>query len=274
VNIPVKVYSAVRQHDVRFHQLAPDGSRIHYNRVSGKTGRTVDYDKIRRGFETSRGKYVVFEPAELDELQPKSTKTIDIEDFVELDAIDPIYFERTYYLAPDGDAAAKGYALLASVMKDRRRVGIGKVVMRDKQYLAAIRPYGPGLALSTMLFSDEVVEPSEIDALPERKARVSAREKEMATKIVESMSGEWKPERYRDDYEEQLREIITAKSKGKTIELEGPEQSGNVVDLMDALRASLDQPRKRKAGTSTRARRKPRKTTKRTRQPARTKRTA
>jgi DNA end-binding protein Ku len=274
VNIPVKVYSAVRQHDVRFHQLAPDGSRIHYNRVSEKTGRTVDYDKIRRGFETSRGKYVVFEPAELDELQPKSTKTIDIEDFVELDAIDPIYFERTYYLAPDGDAAAKGYALLASVMKDRQRVGIGKVVMRDKQYLAAIRPYGPGLALSTMLFSDEVVEPSEIDALPERKARVSAREKEMATKIVESMSGEWKPERYRDDYEEQLREIITAKSKGKTIEVEAPEQSANVVDLMDALRASLDQPRKRKAGTSTRARGNPRKARKRAARPARTKRTA
>src|SRR5438067_560256 len=178
VNIPVKVFSAVRPHDVRFHQLAPDGSRIHYNRVSEKTGRTVDYDKIRRAFETSRGKYVVFAPGELEQLQPQSTKTIDIEDFVELEAIDPIYFERTYYLAPDGDAAAKGYALLTSVMNDRGRVGIGKVVMRDKQYLAAIRPYGPGLALSTMLFSDEVVEPSEINTLRGGKARVTAREKQ------------------------------------------------------------------------------------------------
>jgi DNA end-binding protein Ku len=243
VNIPVKLFSAVHQHDVRFHQLAPDGSRIHYKRVSEKSGREIEYDKIRRGFETTRGKFVVFEPGELDELRPEATKTIDIEDFVALDEIDPIYYERTYYLAPDGPAAAKGYALLAAVMKERERIAIGKVVMRDKQYLAAIRPYRSGLALSTMLFGDEVVAPADIDVFPERKASVSAREKQMAAQIVDSLARDWDPSRYHDDYEEQLRAVIKAKSKGKTVEPEAPKKSAEVIDLMDALRASLEKPR-------------------------------
>lgn len=243
VNIPVKLFSAVHQHDVRFHQLAPDGSRIHYKRVSEKSGREIEYDKIRRGFETTRGNFVVFEPGELDELRPEATKTIDIEDFVALDEIDPIYYERTYYLAPDGPAAAKGYALLAAVMKERERIAIGKVVMRDKQYLAAIRPYRSGLALSTMLFGDEVVAPADIDVFPERKASVSAREKQMAAQIVDSLARDWDPSRYHDDYEEQLRAVIKAKSKGKTVEPEAPKKSAEVIDLMDALRASLEKPR-------------------------------
>ena len=175
VNIPVRLFPATREHDVHFHQLAPDGSRIHYKRVSEKSGREVDYDKIRKGFETSRGKYVVFEQDELKELRPRSTKTIDIEDFVALGDIDPLYFERTYHLVPNGDAAAKAYALLAGVMEDRERIGVGKVVMRDKQYLCAIRPYGKGLALSTMLFADEVVPQSDVEGLPSRKPAVSAR---------------------------------------------------------------------------------------------------
>jgi DNA end-binding protein Ku len=254
VNIPVKLYSAVHEHDVRFHQLAPDGSRVHQKRVSEKTGKTVDYDQVRKGFETGRGKYVVFEKGELEALRPKSTRTIDIEDFVALDEIDPVYFERTYYLAPDGQAAAKGYSLLAAVMKDRARVAIGKVVMRDKQYLAAIRPYGKGLALSTMLFGDEVVEPSKIDAIPDRAATVSASEKKMAAQIVDSMSREWNPDRYHDDYEEELRRIIQAKSKGKTIETGEEEKSAQVLDLVEALRASLERPRAKKpAAKSTRA---------------------
>jgi DNA end-binding protein Ku len=243
VNIPVKLYSAVHEHDVRFHQLAPDGSRIHQKRVSEKTGKTIDYDQIRHGFETARGKYVVFEKGELEALRPASTRTIDIEDFVALEEIDPVYYERTYYLAPDGAAAAKGYSLLAAVMKERKRVAIGKVVMRDKQYLAAIRPYGKGLALSTMLFGDEVVEPSKIAAIPERKATVSASEKKMAAQIVDSMSREWDPDRYHDDYAEELRRIIQAKSKGKTIETGEEEKSAQVLDLVEALRASLEKPR-------------------------------
>jgi DNA end-binding protein Ku len=162
---------------------------------------------------------------------------------VALEEIDPVYYERTYYLAPDGAAAAKGYSLLAAVMKERKRVAIGKVVMRDKQYLAAIRPYGKGLALSTMLFGDEVVEPSKIAAIPERKATVSASEKKMAAQIVDSMSREWDPDRYHDDYAEELRRIIQAKSKGKTIETGEEEKSAQVLDLVEALRASLEKPR-------------------------------
>jgi len=278
VNIPVKLFSAVHQHDVRFHQLAPDGSRVQYKRVSEKTGREIEYDKIRRGFETSKGKFVVFEPGELEKLRPEATKTIDIEDFVALDEIDPIYYENTYYLAPDGTAAAKGYALLASVMKDRERVAIGKIVMRDKQYLAAIRPYRSGLALSTMLFADEIRDPVESDVFPERKGSVNAREKEMAAQIVDSLAREWDPRRYHDDYEEQLREVIKAKSKGKPIEPAAPKKSAEVVDLMEALRASLEKPargasKRRGSGSGTRAK-KTRPATKRSTAPSRTRRSA
>jgi DNA end-binding protein Ku len=248
VNIPVRVFSAIREHDVRFHQLAPDGSRVHYKRVSEKTGREVEYAQINRGYETSKGKYVVFEPGELDDLAPAKTKTIDIEDFVALEDIDPIYFERTYHLAPAGEPAKRAYALLAGVMEDRRRIGIGKVVMREKQYLAAVRPYGKGLALSTMLFADEVVPQSTVDGIPARKPTVASREKQMALQIVDSMEREWDPKRYHDDYEEQLRRVITAKAKGKTIEAPEPEESAQVLDLMEALRASIEgKPRAKKA---------------------------
>jgi DNA end-binding protein Ku len=248
VNIPVRVFSAIREHDVRFHQLAPDGSRIHYKRVSEKTGREIEFASIKKGYETSKGKYVVFDSGELSDLAPAKTKTIDIEDFVALEDIDPIYFDRTYHLAPAGGPALKAYALLAGVMEDRQRVGIGKVVMREKQYLAAIRPYGKGLAMSTMLFADEVVPQSTVDGIPARKPTVASREKQMALQIVDSMEREWDPKRYHDDYEEQLRRVIKAKAKGKTIEAPAPEESAKVLDLMEALRASIEgKPRAKKA---------------------------
>ena len=263
VNIPVRLFPAIHEHDVHFHQLAPDGSRIHYKRVSEKTGREVDYSDIRRGFETSRGKYVVFEPGELEEMKPRATKTIDIEDFVALEDIDPLYFERTYHLVPNGDAAKKAYALLADVMDDRQRVGIGKVVMRDKQYLAAIRPYGKGLALSTMLFDDEVVPQSDVEGLPARKPTVSAQEKKLAGQIVDALERDWDPKRYHDTYQEQLRDVIKAKQRGKTITVEEePEDEGKVVDLMAALEASLDRRKRRGSSRSSTSGRK--RTTKRT----------
>jgi DNA end-binding protein Ku len=252
VNIPIRVFSAIREHDVRFHQLAPDGSRIHNKRVSEKTGRAVEFNSIKKGYEISKGKYVVFESDELDKLAPTTTKTIDIEDFVALEDIDPIYFARTYHLAPAGEAATRAYGLLAGVMDERQRVGIGKVVMREKQYLAAVRPYGKGLAMSTMLFADEIVPQSAIPGIPERKPAVSAREKEMALQIVDSLTREWDPTRYHDDYEEQLRAVIKAKAKGKTIEPAAPKESAQVLDLMDALRASLERGKSRAKGSTTR----------------------
>jgi DNA end-binding protein Ku len=253
VSIPVRVYSAIRAHDVRFHQVTKDGSRIHVQRVSDKTGRKVDYDDLKKGYETSKGRFVIFEPDELKQLAPASTKTVDIEDFVPLEEIDPIYFERTYHLAPANDQAARAYALLAAVMEERQRIGIGKVVMRDKQYLAAIRPYGKGLAMSTMLFADEVVPQSDIDAIPDRRATIKPREKQMALEILDSLEAEWKPSRYHDDYEETLRSLIRAKAKGKTIEAPAEPESAKVLDLVEALEASLRS--KSRGGTRAKPRR-------------------
>jgi DNA end-binding protein Ku len=240
VSIPVRVVSATRDHDVRFHQLAPDGSRIHLERVSEKSGRKIEFKNIKKGYETSKGKWVVIEPEDLEQLAPKTTKTIDIEDFVALPDIDPIYFERTYCLVPQNDAAAKAYALLADVMEDKQLIGIGKVVMREKQYLAAIRPYGKGLAMSTMRFADEVLAPSQIDGMPARKASVNPREKKMAAQIVDALASEWDPKRYHDDYEEQVQALLKAKAKGKQIEMPEVEESAKVLDLTEALRASLE----------------------------------
>lgn len=261
VNVPVRVFSAIREHDVRFHQLAPDGSRIHYKRISEKSGRPVEFGNIKKGYEISRGKYVVFDSKELEKLAPATTKTIDIEDFVALEDIDPIYFARTYHLAPAGEGATRAYGLLAAVMDERRRVGIGKVVMREKQYLAAIRPYGKGLAMSTMLFADEIVPQSDIPGIPARKPAVGAREKQMARQIVDALTREWDPKRYHDDYEEQLRAVIKAKAKGKTIETREPEKPAKVLDLMDALRASLASGTSHSKGSATRSpKARPRKT--------------
>jgi DNA end-binding protein Ku len=264
VTIPVKTYSAIREHDVHFHLVAPDGSRVRNQRVSEKSGRAVEYDKLKKGYETSKGKYAVFDQDELKDFAPPSTKTIDIEDFVPLDDIDPIYFQRTYHLAPANDAAAHAYALLATVMEDQRRVAIGKVVMREKQYLAAIRPYGKGLALSTMLFADEVVPQSDIPDVPTRRPKISSRERALAEQIVESLESEWKPERYHDDYEEELRRRIEAKQKGKLETVaEEEEQPAKVLDLMAALQASLDEGKRRPARKrATKARKSTKKATK------------
>jgi DNA end-binding protein Ku len=261
VTIPVKAYAAIREHDVHFHLLAPDGSRVHNQRVSEKSGKKIEYRQLEKGYEISKGKYVVFDQDELKALAPASTKTIDIEDFVPLEDIDPIYFERTYHLAPADEAAARAYSLLATVMEDRQRVGIGKVVMREKQYLAAVRPYGKGLALSTMLFVDEVVPQEDIGEVPKRKPRVGDRERKLAEQIVDSLDAPWKPERYHDDYEEELRKRIKAKQRGKVDigEEEPAAESAKVVDLMEALQASLERSRGGKRSTA----RKGKRTTKR-----------
>jgi DNA end-binding protein Ku len=253
VNIPVKVFSAIREHDVHFHQLGPDGARVHNKRVSEKSGREIDFNDIRKGYETSKGKYVVFERDELAKLAPASTKMVDIEDFVPLEEIDPIYFERTYHLAPANDTAAKSYALLAAVMEERQRIGIGTIVMRERQHLAAIRPYGKGLALSTMLFADEVVASSDIPEVPSRRPSLAPREKKLAAQIVDALANEWDPKRYHDDYEEHLRGIIKAKKKGEVVEAEPEPESAKVLDLMEALRASLDQKPGRRGSGAKRA---------------------
>ncbi|MEY2471916.1 MAG: end-binding protein Ku [Actinomycetota bacterium] len=254
VNVPVKAYTAVRDHSVHFHQLDPKGSRIKYEKVSSKSGKEVDAEEIKLGFEISKGKYVELTKDEVEELQPASTKTIDIGDFVDLAEIDPIFYDHTYWLAPDGDAAAKAYALLRDAMEDEQRVGIGSVVMRKKQYLAAIRPVKGALAMSTMRFADEVVPSADIDGIPKRAGTTSDKQVKLARQIIDALANDWKPERYHDTYTEELRDLIEKKRKGKKVTAdETPEPDrgdADVVDLMAALEESVKNAKARKRPAS------------------------
>jgi DNA end-binding protein Ku len=267
VNVPVKAYTAVRDHDVHFHQLEKGtGARIRNRKVSEKTGREVKSDKIEMGFEVRKGRYVTFDSDELSDLRPASTRAIEVTDFVALEDVDPIYYERTYWLGPDGDQGKQAYQLLLAAMEDRQRVAIGTVVMRNKQYLSAIRPLDGALAMSTMRFADEVVPRADVDGVPTRRAKPEAKALKLATQIVDSLAADWKPEQYHDTYTEELRARITAKDKGKDV-VEAPEEEeekGGVLDLMAALEASVDRERARGTG-----RRKPSRTTKASRSKAR-----
>jgi len=253
VNVPVKAYSAVRDHDVHFHQVdKKSGARVRNKKVSEKSGREVKADDIEMGFEVAKGTYVTFAKDELAELKPESTRAVEITDFVDLDEIDPIYYERTYWLAPDGDAAKKAYSLLVAAMTDRNRVGVGTVVMRNKEYLTAVRPIDHVLAMSTMRFADEVVPRRDVDALPSRASKPEAKALRMATQLIDGLTAPWEPDRYHDTYAEDLRTRIKAKDQGKEVVTEAPAaENGKVLDLMAALEASLEagkgraKPRKR-----------------------------
>ncbi|MGN6693834.1 MAG: Ku protein, partial [Aquihabitans sp.] len=242
MSVPVKAYTAARDHTVHFNQLERDtGARVRHQNVSDQTGDEVDRDDIVLGYEVSGGRYVTFERDELDELRPKSTKAIEVQDFVALEDVDPIYYQKTYWLGPDGDAATEPYALLLAAMEDRGRVAIGSVVMRNKQYLAAVRPLDGALAMSTMRFADEVIDRSTIDEIPAKADKADSKALKLAVQIVDSLAGDWDPSQYHDTYVEEVHKIIEAKAEGETIEVdEGEETGGKVLDLMDALRASLD----------------------------------
>jgi len=247
VNVPVKLYSAVHQQDIHFSQFDKNGNHIRYKRVSEKSGKEVDYGDIVKGYEVKKGQWVMVDPDELAEYRPEATKTIDISDFVALDEIDPIYYESTYYLAPDGKSAGKPYNLLLEAMEKQQKVAIGKVVLRTKQYLAAIRPLEGVLALSTMLFADEVVPASEVTngSSSSKDASVSKREVDMASQIIDSLTAEWDPSRYHDSYREQVLELLKKKAKGEEVVIEQPqEEGGQVLDLMAALEASLAEAKK------------------------------
>ena len=251
VNVPVKAFTAVRDHDVHFNQLEKKtGARIRNRKVSEKTGREVDADDIEMGFEVRKGKYVTFDKGELEELKPESTRAIEVTDFVDLEAVDPIYYERTYWLGPADDAGKQAYGLLLAAMEDKRKVAIGTVVMRNKQYLAAIRPLDGALAMSTMRFADEVVPRSEVDGVPARRSKPDAKALKLATQIVDSLAGDWKPEQYRDTYAEELRARIQRKEKGKDIvaEAEAPEGEAKILDLMEALEQSVSAAKERRSG--------------------------
>jgi DNA end-binding protein Ku len=240
VNVPVKLYSAVSKKTVRFHQLHDkDGVRIQQKRVCPADGEEVSYDHIVKGYEITPDQYVVVEPAELEAIEPRKTKTIDIEDFVDLEEIDPIYYDHPYYLLP-GTGAAKPYRLLVDAMEDAGKVGIARVVIRQKEQLVALRPAGDGvLAMQTMNFADEVVDPDRFDEKPDSEAETTKRELDMAKQLIESLSSEWDPGRYKDTYRERVLELIEQKAEGKEIAVQPVEEPEPVPDLMAALEASV-----------------------------------
>ena len=246
VTVPVKLYAAVQSKTVKFNQLdAEDHSRIAMKRTNAQTGEEVPYDRIVKGFEIAPDRYVVLEPSELDSLDPRKTKTIDIEGFVELSEVDPIYFDHPYYLMP-GTGGAKPYRLLVDAMRESGRVGIAKVVIRSKQQLVALRPIGDVLAMSTMVFHDEVVPADSLDEVPAAEdVDANPRELEMATALVESLTEPWEPEKYHDTYREDVMALIERKAAGEEIAVQpAREEPSQVPDLMSALKASLDAVRK------------------------------
>jgi len=252
VNVDVRSYTAVRDHDIHFNQLdKKSGARVRNKKVSEKSGRELDSDDIEMGFEIRKGRYVTFDKDEIKELQPASTRAVEVTDFVPLDDIDPIYYERTYWLAPADDRAKPGYQLLLAAMEDRGMVAIGTVVMRNKQYLAAIRPLDGALAMSTMRFADEVVPRKEIEEIPSRRSKPEPKMLKMATQLVDALAGEWKPSQYHDTYTEELRRRIEAKDAGEDIVEEQPAELGDakVVDLMAALSESVEKAKGRRKGT-------------------------
>src|ERR1700704_3389727 len=248
VTVPVKLYSAVNRKTVRFHQLSSKtGVRIAQKRVDPQSGDEVPFEDIVKGYELSPDRYVVVEPSELDTLQPKKTKTIEIEDFVELTQIDPIYYDHPYYLVP-GAGGAKPYRLLLEAMAETDKVAIARVVIRSKEQLVAIRAMGNALEMATMLFSDEILPPDRLDELPDPKeVKTTKREVEIAKQLIGSLAGDFEPEKYRDTYRDEVLALIERKAEGKEIagQPEAEEVPGPAPDLMTALKASLEAVRER-----------------------------
>ncbi len=247
VTVPVKLYSAVQRKTVRFHQLnAKTGVRIQQRRIDPTTGEEVPYEDLVKGYELTPDRYVVVEPDELEALDPKKTKTIDIEDFVDLDEIDPIYYDHPYYLAP-GQGGAKPYRLLVEAMRDAGKVAIARVVIRSKEQLVAIRPIDDVLAMATMVFADEVVDATRLDEVPAAdEIETTGREVDMARQLIDSLAGPFEPDKYRDTYRDEVLQLVERKAQGEEIAVQPvADEPEPVPDLMAALKASLDQVRSR-----------------------------
>jgi DNA end-binding protein Ku len=247
VTVPVRLVSATKSRDVRFNQLeAESGARIRYRRVSEQTGEEVPNDQIVKGYELENGHYVVLDNDELAALKPTASRQIEIEDFVDLSEIDPVYFEQPYYLVPDKDAA-KAYRLLSRVMEEEGKVAVGRFVLRSKEALVAIRPIDGMLCLETMRYADEVLAPDRelVDSQPEP----SEKELAMARQLVDTLAGTFDPEKYHDEYREEVLALIGRKAAGEEIVApSAPEEPAKVLDLMAALEASLARTGAKQAG--------------------------
>src|SRR5918994_7225879 len=242
LNVPVKLYSAVSKQTIRFRELREDDkSRVRHKRVAEEDGKEVPYEKIVKGYEITPDQYVILTRDELEELDPKKTRAIEIKDFVDLDDIDPIYFEHPYYLGPD-KGAEKAYALLAKAMRDERKVAIARFVLRNKEHLAAIRPMDGVLTLTTMRFADEVVSADDLDGVEVSDGRkIEKRELEMAKELIGSLTSDFDAGQYRDEYREELLGLIEGKAEGKKVVSKPSEEPKptKAPDLMAALEESL-----------------------------------
>jgi DNA end-binding protein Ku len=243
VNVPVGLYSATQDKTIHFNQFEEGTSdRIRYRKVNERTGNEVPAAKIVKGFDLGGGEYVLLSDEELDAAEPEKSKLIEITDFVDLDEIDPVFYRSTYYLAPEGEAANKAYALLWQVMRQTNKVAIGTVVMRNKEYPVAIRPDDDVLKLETMYFADEIRSPGkDLPDLPDAD-EVTDREVQMAKLLLESMESEWDPAKYHDTHREKVEALIEEKRQGHAIVtgVESAPASTKVVDLMEVLSASID----------------------------------
>src|ERR1700722_16733825 len=248
VTVPVKLYSALDRKSVRFHQLSgKTGARVMQKRVDSQTGDEVPYEEIVKGYEIAKDRYVVVEPAELDALEPKKTKTIEIEDFVEPDQIDRVYYDHPYSLAP-GPGGAKPYRLLVEAMRETGKVAIARVVIRSKEQLVALRPMGDALGMATMIFADEVIPPERLDEVREAlEVKTTKRELDMAKQLVGSLAGDFEPGKYRDSYRQEVLDLIERKAQGEEIAVApaAEEAAEPAPDLRSALKASLEAVRAR-----------------------------
>jgi len=250
VSVPVRMFSATESKELKFHFLHKDDLEpIGYDKVRKDTGEHVDPKDIVRGFEIEKGRYVPIEDDDLDRLDIELTHSIDICDFVDIEDIDPIYFRKAYYLAPQ-EGAEKPYRLLVRALEETGKAGIAKVVIRNKQHLAALRAHDNVLVLETMYFADEVRKPEKVNG----RANLRKAEVDMAKSLVENLSDSFKPDKYDDTYRKELMDLIRKKAKGQKLPEPQEEEEGEVVDLMAALRESVEQTKKQRKPTKKRAR--------------------
>jgi DNA end-binding protein Ku len=242
VSVPVRMFTATSSQELRFHFLdRRDMAPIGYDKVNKETGESVPADEIVRGFEFERGRFVEVTEEDIDRLDVELTHAIDICDFVSIDEIDPLYFRKGYYLLPQ-EGAEKPYRLLAKALADTGRVAIAKVVIRNKQHLACLRPVDDTLVLETMYYADEVRQP---EAAP--KPQVRAAEVEMAKTLIENLAAKWDPARYHDNYRSELLELLQRKAEGAPLPEREEEAEGEVVDLMEALRQSVEATKRKRS---------------------------
>ena len=263
VTIPVKLYSATEQRDVRFRLLhRDDGAPIEEKRFCTKDGKEVAWGDLVRGYEVAKGEYVILDPEELEAAKPESSTTIDIGDFVEGEEIDPVYFEKSYFLEP-AEGGDKAFSLLRAALEETKRVAIARVTIRTRERLAVVRAYDGTLILETMFWPDEIRSTNVLDLPKGDEGRVRDKELQMARTLVENLADRFRPESYRDEYRSALEKIIQQKSRGETRNAKRRRPEPKVIDLMEALRASVaksgsDAPRKRTSAKATRAKAKPR----------------